>query len=375
MTTATEPQSQTLSSSVPVADRSTSTPYPLRKLFLLCAALLLTIALVTIAVDPLFHYHAPVSKLTYRLKDQRYQNDGLLRHSDYDALLLGTSMTENFDLEQFRQLFSPRGLRISYSGASFRELAQAKDQAFRHQPDLKLVVQALDLNYLFQDSAYMSDFDYPTYLYDDQLWNDYHYWWNRSIFMDYLLVDLMDSLLGRPSDSVAKFGNWSAYAVPGKASVLAHYKRPAQVAQPQSLSAEEELKLRQNIRDNVKRIAQEQPDAQFSYFVPPYSIVWWDEQKRAGLLEKRLAGQRLLVEELQDLPNVKVFLFNDATELYTNLDLYKDPGHYMPAVNAYLLEAMAMGKHLVSRENADDYFAQSKAFLETYDYDEIFKAN
>lgn len=57
---------------------------------------LAALAGITIYVDPLFHYHAPLGSLQYPLYDERYMNDGIVRHFDYDAIITGSSMTENF---------------------------------------------------------------------------------------------------------------------------------------------------------------------------------------------------------------------------------------------------------------------------------------
>ena len=46
--------------------------------------------------DPYFHYHKPFPFVSYRMYDERYMNDGISRHFDYDAVITGTSMAQNF---------------------------------------------------------------------------------------------------------------------------------------------------------------------------------------------------------------------------------------------------------------------------------------
>ena len=56
--------------------------------------LLPVIAYFVFTVDPFFHYRAPdTDRYYYPLNNERSQNDGILRHFDYDALITGTSMT------------------------------------------------------------------------------------------------------------------------------------------------------------------------------------------------------------------------------------------------------------------------------------------
>lgn len=47
-------------------------------------------------IDPYFHYRKPnVDGYFYTLYNERSQNNGISKHFDYDALITGTSMTEN----------------------------------------------------------------------------------------------------------------------------------------------------------------------------------------------------------------------------------------------------------------------------------------
>ena len=67
----------------------------------LTAAGLLAFGGLVAAVDPFFHFHGPAEGLSYALDSERYQNDGISRHFTYDAVMTGTSMTENFKASHF----------------------------------------------------------------------------------------------------------------------------------------------------------------------------------------------------------------------------------------------------------------------------------
>ncbi|MBQ6904162.1 MAG: hypothetical protein IJQ26_06530, partial [Lachnospiraceae bacterium] len=53
-----------------------------RCIIILCAVLLL-IAVLTAWLDPFFHYHAPRQGFYYALKNERAQNDGIVKQFDY----------------------------------------------------------------------------------------------------------------------------------------------------------------------------------------------------------------------------------------------------------------------------------------------------
>ena len=56
-------------------------------------------------VDPYFVYHSPLKELYYELDNDRYQNNGIAARFDYDAVITGTSLTENFKCSEFDSLY------------------------------------------------------------------------------------------------------------------------------------------------------------------------------------------------------------------------------------------------------------------------------
>jgi len=107
---------------------------------ILCIGIVLVVlmvfALPTAFIDPFFHFHAPREALSYPLNNQRYQNDGIVRHFDYDALITGTSMTENFRTTEFDALFDSKAIKVCYSGGTFPELVSNLEQALEQILDL-----------------------------------------------------------------------------------------------------------------------------------------------------------------------------------------------------------------------------------------------
>ena len=102
-------------------------------------------------VDPFFHYHGPVKGLAYTLDSERYQNDGISRHFTYDAVLTGTSMTENFKVSLFNQLFGVDAIKIPYGGGYYKEVDEAVWRAISYHPQIKMVFRSLDKSFLMYD--------------------------------------------------------------------------------------------------------------------------------------------------------------------------------------------------------------------------------
>lgn len=105
------------------------------------------------------------TNIQYKFAGERYMNDGIVRHFNYDAIITGTSMTQNFKTSTLDMLFGTQSIKTSFSGATNKELADNLDRAFSANSGIKMVVRSLDTYGLVQDKdLYASDFDFPTYL-------------------------------------------------------------------------------------------------------------------------------------------------------------------------------------------------------------------
>ena len=152
--------------------------------FTMGAVLLLLAAFAgaVVYVDPFFHYHKPVPGLAYPIDSERYQNDGISRHFEYDAVLTGTSMMENFKTSLFDRLFGARSIKIPFAGGYYKEVDQAVSRAVSYNPHIRMVCRGLDRSFLLQEAdAVNPAAPAPDYLWDDNLWNDVEYILNKEV--------------------------------------------------------------------------------------------------------------------------------------------------------------------------------------------------
>ena len=76
-------------------------------------SLLAAIAGYIVIVDPFFHYHKPLDGFAYELANERYQNDGIVKHFSYDTVITGTSMTANFKTTDCDAFFGGKCVYVS----------------------------------------------------------------------------------------------------------------------------------------------------------------------------------------------------------------------------------------------------------------------
>ncbi len=346
--------------------------------FLLVGLGLVTVALIVIIVDPLFHYHAPLKGMSYALHDERYQNNGIVKHFDYDAMITGTSMTENFKTSEMDELFGTHSIKTCFMGGSYKEISDNIRVALKYNPNLKMVLRATDQFDLISDANKHvstdedSTFVYPTYIVDDNPFNDVEYFLNKSLLSD-AVTNVKLTLGGYPSTSFDDYSNWmSAYDF-GKEEVLKSFVRPADSGQTIPFTDEDRQQVYANLKQNVIDLANDYPDTTFYIWIPPYSVCYYDVEKKKGTLERGLDAMEYEFELLTDIPNIRLFAFDDREDIVTDLSLYKDMAHYGEAVNSMLLKAMANGEGLITKDNMKDYMDQVRNFYLNYDYDSIYE--
>lgn len=79
-------------------------------------------ASVTIYIDPFFHYHKPLREYHYPINNERYQNDGITRNFEYESIITGTSMTQNFKKSEADKIFGSNFIKVPFSGETVRKL-------------------------------------------------------------------------------------------------------------------------------------------------------------------------------------------------------------------------------------------------------------
>ena len=361
------------------------------------AILIMTIATLALAaglvffVDPFFHYRAPNPKLFYRLYDQRSQNDGITRNFDYDAIITGTSMAENFKASQFEEGLGVKAIKVPYSGATYKEINDNLIAAFKSGHNPKYVLRPLDYSLLLRDKDEMRDDmgDYPYWLTDDIVYNDVNYLLNKDVILRYAIPAVLSYFQGKNpgytsfdeysyTDGDNKYGK--DYVLVGKKE----FKKP-ESTELWFLTSEEEEMLEGNIEQNVVSLAREHPETTFLYFFPPYSMVYWGGLYEEGILDKILEYKRKAIELMLECDNIHIYSFTTHTDITADLSRYRDQAHYDYEVNAFVMDTIINYENgyentdmfevsdRITRENVAEYLTTESLLLNNFDYNSLTK--
>lgn len=346
------------------------------RVVLLFCSIMVAIAIFVYILDPYFYFHAPYEKVSYTLGNYVYQNDGIAKNFDYDAVIIGTSMTEHFSTEEVNQLFDVQSVRLTFLGEGFRRINDCLIGALDSNDSIKLVIRGVDPIWFVSGEEFLSygTYDaYPTYLYSKSLINSCKYVYNPDVLTKDCSNVLLRTLRRLPPDN---FDSIDYKIEGGVERVKADYVRePKTIYEIDPYETDEMVNnLRRNIESNVVSTIKDNPDIEFMLFFPPYSIVFWDElmQKGIDIVDRRYLLEQTVIEELLKYDNVELYSFLDCYEITTDLNNYTDHLHYLPKYNSYMLKSMKSGEHRLTRENYAEYLSNSKNFYENFDYDAVF---
>ncbi|MBO4784465.1 MAG: hypothetical protein J5521_06960 [Lachnospiraceae bacterium] len=335
----------------------------------------LLLGALVVYVDPYFHYHAPIAGKNYILKEQRYLNDGIVKNFDYNAMIVGSSMTETMRPSVMDSLFGTKGIKVPFSGGSFREVGDLERVALSHNSDIKMVVRGLDCIRFFdeKDARDYEEDSYPTYLYDNNYLNDVKYVFSKNAIIDSGLILIQRGAAATPS-SFDTYSNWSNDFTYGKEAVLNHYNRDeVEVAEVQKDLTEAEKKtIYENITQNVTSIADDYPDTEFYIYYTPYNIYYLDYFKQSGELNKQIEAEKYITSLLLEHKNIHVFSFYMKHELIENPDYYKDLAHHSEDASDMILNWLCEGEGELTKDNYEEYYEELSDYYFSFDFDSIF---
>ncbi len=345
--------------------------------FIIVLLLLCIIGVKVYEVDPYFHYHKPnTEEYYYTLNSQRNQNDGITKHFEYDALITGSSMTENFNTSEMDQIFQVNSIKIPYAGSTHKEINDSLTTALQSNPMLKTIVRGLDMTQFFNHSYVMRNDlgTYPTYLYDNNIFNDVNYLFNRDVFWG--RVYQMELEKDKPNfqpgiTAFDDYSNWQDGCAFGKNTVCSYEIPPVdQVEEIHLVESEKEI-IKINIEKNITALADQYPDVTFYYFFTPYSIEWWRRVVNEGNLPRQTEAEQYIIELMLGHPNIKLYSFNNRTDITTDLNHYKDSLHYGEWINSLILKWLHEEEYLLTKDNYIDYLEKEYDFYGNFNYESI----
>ena len=326
-------------------------------------ALLLVIALFIVIIDPLMFYHQPLFDYGYTIKDDIYQNPGIAKNFDYDSVLVGSSMTQNFSTNMINALFDVTSVKLCYSGAYAKTIHEILNIAFDHR-DIKKVFWGVDTYALTTDYKFQK-YELPEYLYDKNPFNDVKYIYNKTLIFS-ALKTVYKIAKKEPNTTLDDAYSWYEQ-YKGRFKPLFEVIAPQNETPGLSQGTIYNEIVRDNLNYNILPFIKAYPDTTFYFFFVPNSVRVIEDKDADGTLEGIISAQKIAVETLLQYNNVEIYYFQNIESIILNPEKYLDESHYSADINAYILESIAQGRHRLTLDNYSDEINKLQKIADTID--------
>ncbi len=282
-------------------------------------------------------------------------------------------MTVNFDTDDFKELLGYDTIKLSYSGAYPKDDYNILSIAFdnnthaRTVNPLQAVFFAVDIPTMTADTE-ETKYPLPEYLYDKNVLNDVKYLLNKDVLFQYVLRPFVQ---GRGSDFSEIYFSWWTPDYYNIQWVMHTYEEPPK---PDKVITKEDVlpTTKANLEKNILPFVEENPDTEFYFFFPPYSILYWHNLIRENFYEAAFAQYQYVSDRLLEYDNVHLFYFQTMNEV-TDLNNYADYSHYKPEINRFMVECFQSGNYeITSSEQMEKELLKMRSIVDHFDYEALF---
>ncbi len=316
------------------------------------ASLLLLAALVVYIFDPFFHYHKPLPGLKAVLTDKEYQCVGTLRNFDYDCVIAGSSVCENYNNYWFDAKYDVTSIKAIKSYGGIADLVYYLDVAYENH-NLKRVVFNIDPAKLAAPSSTtFEESGCPMYLFDNNPFNDIEYLLNKDVLFEKIPYMISKSLIGDYDEGNSY--NWAQWKSFGESETLSHYYSSKDILEMKDADYYAD-NCEANI-DLLEELIQSHPETEFIFFYPPYSVLWFDRIYKSGDTQAYLYNMKACAERLVTYSNVAMYSFISDEAITTDLNNYMDDVHFSDDINYYVVTKLGELEYQINSDNLDSRF-------------------
>lgn len=309
-------------------------------LLVLC---LFACAVLTFVIDPFEQYR---ESATLPLYDQEsYNNPGIAKNYDYNAVILGTSMIEMSNPSVIDASFGVQSVKLPMRGSHVAQMGWQLDHVFRAKEKrgetLDLAILAVDAYSMMGPIDDMEEI--YDYLWNDNILDDVNYLLNR----DVLLVRIPRILknIGKPLDTKRDdMYKWTDVVFAAKSV----YDVTPVTAQAPMMDPEHRIERSTgNVELHIEKYVAAHPETKFLVYMPPYSVAYWYLMTRGGMSEQQFRSRARICELLLEYDNVEIYDFSSRVDWITDLDEYFDYSHHSSEISNRIMHAMAAGDNRV----------------------------
>lgn len=324
----------------------------------LTASFYSAVVLLNFMVDPLMKFrHLPTLAYKYDVEAERFINAGLARYMSYTTAMVGTSMIENFQVDDIDTTLHTHSVKLPFSGGTAKEFALLLTFVL-DQHHATHILYALDM---FSYRKYDPNNDQTTnydYMFRDDPIAWFKYLTNTSTTQKSITL-LIKTLYHIKDIKETKYKTafmWASEVTFDEDTVRRDWDLRDRSKLQSAFSPEEYgyEDLKGNFDHYLYPILVSHPTLKFTIFYPPYSFLTWKLAQERGSLDSLMQFKAYTLSKLVALPNVEVYDFQHDPMIY-ELNNYKDISHYSEKINHVMLERIVHHRDHITPQTLSEH--------------------
>lgn len=302
--------------------------------------LLLCIGFISFVVDPFFQFRAKPD--TRYFLNPRFVTGGLAKNYDYNTVILGSSMAQNYNLNILRNMDSEaKPVKLSTGGMNCIEMEYL--YSFVKKEKVKTFIINIDIP---QFNAVFEEIRYPQYLYDNGILNKLEYLYGYETFVRFTPIDIGLTLYLKDNKHISeKYDMKTSIDNVGNTSLEGNYSADYVkelylngIAVSDQNLEDMESRMQTRLDSMLARLSPDKyPHAEFIFVMPPYSALYWYHTKKMGYYKQFVDFTYYLDKAINRYKNARIAFFFDIDEI-TDLNYYTDITHFSPVISDKILE-------------------------------------
>ncbi|NNE06364.1 MAG: hypothetical protein HKN15_11635 [Xanthomonadales bacterium] len=301
-------------------------------------------------IDPFTYYHPPWTAINLS-KNQRYANPGLARNYDYGLAVVGTSHVMEISSSRLSQITGVRSINLPFTAGLIREMAELVRLIVKEE---KASTVMLEMNFpSFSLGDVVSDYpdEFPMYLYQPRMEMPLRY------LMSFDTLRTSMAALDEPGQVTLDNKDDIGERQYGRDRVVSVWNYLVRTWDRKRLEFwarhQHEIKMPAEIMEaRLVPLFEAYPEVDFELFLPPNSILFFlhHASLSANDFDRWLSFRNMLGGLAERFEHVRIHDLQTDFQTMTNLDNYRDLGHYNPQILQRLFETIVAGEALVDAE-------------------------
>lgn len=338
------------------ADKKKYTSKKFLKTFAFSAiVILLGIGLAGYIIDPFFQFR--INADSRYILNPRLVNGGLAKNYDYNTVLLGSSMVQNYNMSILHEKFPEmKPVKLSSGGMNIPEMTYL--YSFVNMDNTKNIIINIDIA-LFNQFGIGNR--YPKYLYENGILNKFKYLYGYETWMQYIPADIGMMLYFKikkdiplaykMKTSIDDIGNNSFDVKYNAKDVKIQYLNGINVS-PQVMK-DMMPRMERTLDSLLTHLEIEKhKEINYTFVFSSYSALYWYHAQRNNYYKPFMSFVYHFNRSVEKYDNARIAFFFDREEI-TDLNYYSDITHFGPALSDTILTNVYNPKYELNSQNID----------------------